>query len=46
VQSANDSDGFRLGLGLRFFADDTWTGSVRWDKTLGRKDLDEYAFSL
>ena len=46
AQPANDSDGFRAGLGLRFYADDNWTGSARFDKTFGRKNIDEYAFSL
>ena len=42
----NDADQFRLGAGVRLFADDTWSGSLAWNRTLGRSDFSDDTFSL
>ena len=45
-QPANDRDDVRLGLGLRYFGTEAFSGTVEWNKILGREDFDSDTFSL
>ena len=45
-QPANDKDQLRLGMGVRLFANDVWSGAFEYDTTFGREDFDSHSFGL
>jgi hypothetical protein len=45
-QPANDDDDVQLGLGLRYFGPHGISGSLQWQRRLGRQDGDEDRLSL